>query len=825
MSITRNNHYVPQWYQEGFFEAGCNELYYLDLSPDKIVLPGGRVKTHNALKKRPTSKAFCQEDLYSTFFGTAVNDEIERKLFGAIDTSGSKSVRAFAGDDVQEWHRHFQDFFEFIDTQKIRTPKGLDWLRENYPTLTQNDLMFEMQGIRMMHCTIWTEAVREIVSAEDAGVKFIVSDHPITIYNHALPPNHKLCAYPNDPGIALKASQTIFPLNGDFCLILTNLEYAQQPDCKPLEKRTFARNFRSSMVRTDKVIRSRKLNSTEVSQINFILKARAKRFIATGCKEWLYPERAVSTKWADLRETLLPKDGLYHFGGEMYAGYEDGSVLYQDAFGRTQKPADYLYKRPPGDTLLVKQACGCGSGKRFRDCCKPIPVVLRPTWYEKSIRERNLILFRMIAHTLDCQNKDWTQIRRDLTDEQIKNVYECYQALWPPETDLLKLLPKPDGRPRAIYSGFIHPQSIVEFAMASPLYFGELIVQSPFVHAGVVAKEFSPVENPKTYRQEFLRSVLFFMTIMPLVEIGLINLIPDPCDFDYHLRQQMMRMAKARAPWIEAHMDKEDRLKEILEEDHKRTMLTLPRDALRSLIQKSSPDIDEDVRDKVLDYMIRNRESDPLSVIQDDSLSGGEDGGQFTIMKLTPNFELAMYLAQATGAFIVTDSPTRWAELRMGVQRPPSGPVQTLDALRQQLASGEMYFLGDVSDIVTTDINGMLPHFPPLMGDIAKYLRGISQRGMKSNVEANLAARFGRASRAAEQLVMKAELASSRGRVTGLFPTYGIQHNHVNRLLLMSSSEHHTPNVPMAFYIERAASKTKPDGSAILAGQRAVSKQ
>ena len=48
--------------------------------------------------------------------------------------------------------------------------------------------MFEMQGIRMLHCTIWVGGVREIVSAEDAEVKFIASDHPVTIYNHAVPP-------------------------------------------------------------------------------------------------------------------------------------------------------------------------------------------------------------------------------------------------------------------------------------------------------------------------------------------------------------------------------------------------------------------------------------------------------------------------------------------------------------------------------------------------------------------------------------------------------------------------------------------------------------
>ncbi len=125
----------------------------------------------------------------NTGYGTAVNDEVERKLFGDIDTRGAQAVRAFWGEDASDWHRHFTTFFEYLDIQKIRTPKGLDWLSAQYPRLTQNDLMIEMQGIRMMHCTIWTEGVREIVSAQDSDVKFILSDHPVTIYNYAIPPD------------------------------------------------------------------------------------------------------------------------------------------------------------------------------------------------------------------------------------------------------------------------------------------------------------------------------------------------------------------------------------------------------------------------------------------------------------------------------------------------------------------------------------------------------------------------------------------------------------------------------------------------------------
>jgi hypothetical protein len=415
MSKTRNNHYVPQWHQEEFFEIGLNTLAYLDMNPPQRVLDGGRVITGRTLFDAPTSRSFQQRDLYSTFFGTSVNDEIERHLFGDIDARGSKAVRAFAEPDVGGWHRHFQTLFEYIDIQKMRTPKGLDWLKAQYPALTQNELMFEMQGIRMMHCTIWTEGVREIVSAEDADVKFIISDHPVTIYNHAAPPDTPACAYPNDPMIASKASQTIFPLTRNFCLILTNLEYARDPSTSALDKRTFARNYRHSMVRTDAFIRTRKLSSQEVARINYVLKARAHRYIAAGRKEWLYPEKIVSASWDKLRKTLLPpSDELWHFGGEMFAKFEDGHVHYQDEFGRTEKQRDFLKKDPPTRPLRPRDLCGCGSGKSFQACCETKPIALRPTWNEPSIRERNLMLHNGIVNVLGLgQGKDWARVRRD----------------------------------------------------------------------------------------------------------------------------------------------------------------------------------------------------------------------------------------------------------------------------------------------------------------------------------------------------------------------------------------------------------------------------
>jgi hypothetical protein len=190
-----------------------------------------------------------------------------------------------------------------------------------------------------------------------------------------------------------------------------------------------------------------------------------------------------------------------------------------------QKPRAFLIKTAPEKPLRPRDVCGCGSGYSFKACCEAKPEALRPSWNERSIRERNIMLQNGIRKVLGLDGeKDWIQIRRELTDEQIKEIYFLYEALWPLETDLLALLPKPDGVARAVYTGSIHPSSITDFALAAPLYFGELIVAHPFIHSGVLAKKYRPTEHPMHYRQEFLKSIIFFINIMPLVQLGVTSM-------------------------------------------------------------------------------------------------------------------------------------------------------------------------------------------------------------------------------------------------------------------------------------------------------------
>jgi len=804
MPQTRDNHYVPQWYQKGFLLKPSDKLHYLDLNPDKITIPDGRVITMNSLKPKAVSQCFYQTDLYSTFFGVFINDEIEKKLFGEIDNTGSKAVRAFIGEDVSDWHTHFTNFFTYIDSQKIRTPKGLDWIRNHYPNLNQNELMREMQGIRNMHCTIWSEGVREIVSAKESSVKFILSDHPVTIYNHACPTENEKCSYPNDPTIAFRGTQTIFPLDKDHCLILTNYEYAKNPNTEnPTEKRTFARHNRNSLVRTDKFIRTRSLNEEDVKKINLILKTRARRYIAAPKKEWLYPEKDISLNWTELRQVLLPpEDELHWYGGEMYVGYEDGSTHYQDAFGRTTPENKHLKKPKRKKPPKPNEPCGCGLGKKFKKCCMNKSEAQRPSWDELSIRERNIIFFNGISNILGMdKDKTWDDVRRELSNEQVTKIHELYGFLWPIETDIISLLPKPDKNARAVYTGIIDPRVVREFATSLTVYFDEIIIQNPFMNPNCIAPEFNPVQNPHQHKQETLKNILLFMTLMPFIEEGYINLIPDPCAFDAHLRGQMFNMAEERSKNRQVNEKDQGLMEWLHKDDFERMICMLPINYQKSKICQAIPNLSEKQIEEMLEYIEIKKQGDPLTLLQD-NVYDKDDGGQLTSINLLPNFEISLFLCQATGSFLLTDSHYRWEEIKMAQHKENGIVVYNWNNLTNCI--NDLEYTLDGSPEITFQLrkSGKLGKFRKSIKEIYAAIQDNEERTKIDCLIERLNKQFIEGHEVAKKELGDTGEDMFNGKFHCLIPKGGIVHNNVQRMLLSCGNDNHLNNVPMAIFVE-----------------------
>ncbi|QXE91001.1 DUF4238 domain-containing protein [Geomonas subterranea] len=339
----RRNHYVPEWYQKRFLPKG-QRFYYLDLKPETVVSNGHKYH-RRALLRWGAEKCFCEQDLYTTRFGKWESTEIEQKFFGKIDDSGRDAVEYFSTynhDSIS--YEALYAMLPYMTVQKLRTPKGLKNLAQAARLDNKNLILFKLQEIQQIFCALWSECIWTIADASDCRTKFLVSDHPVTVYNKACFPLSAWCRDCNDPGIWLSASHTLFPLNQDKILILTNLSWVRNPYSNPLDRRPNPKLFRPAVFNFLNIQVGRKLSELEVVEINYVLKQRAWRYIAAAEKEWLYPERHLKTQnWDKLGSGYLfmPDPRSVSFSSEILIGYTNQHVQGFDAYGRRPWHPEY----------------------------------------------------------------------------------------------------------------------------------------------------------------------------------------------------------------------------------------------------------------------------------------------------------------------------------------------------------------------------------------------------------------------------------------------------------------------------------------------------
>lgn len=810
---TRNNHYVPQWYQRGFLGQGQSRLFYLNLNPDRRPLPDGRQVPRKALHEWGTKNCFVEYDLYTTHFGQIVNDEVEKYLFGAIDDQGAEAVRAFVLGNHPDVHESFEDFFEYMAAQKLRTPKGLDWIRSCYGDLGQIDLMIEMQALRRMHCTMWAEGVREIVSAHDSDVKFILTDHPVTVYNAAVDPTSEQCVYPGDPLVATVGSQTVFALDANTCLILTHLEYAKDQDRLDLTRlRTNARHLGAGMTRTDNFIRDRRLSREEVIAINHLLKSRAKRYIAAADKTWLYPEREWNRSWGKIAEVLLPKGDLWGFGGEIYVGYKDGTSGYWDEYGRTSKAHEFLTRETPRKSIGADDFCGCGSAYAFKDCCQRLPASERPSWEVYGLRERNLMFCNAVREILGLSSgAAWKDVRRNLSDDQVKHIHLAFAGLWPDDTDLASLLPRPNPKVlRSVYMGFSDPRTVEGTVLGWLPFVDEIVLVNPFLLGTRMKPEFSPIESPTGHKMQTLKNVMLLFMLEPFIRAGLVHLVPDPGDvsglFGRHVREVIaLRTDGWKAPKGGMH-----RFLELAKEETRRAIWMLPEASQRRFIADRVPEADAEMTDQLIADFKRQAEADPYTLLQ--PLPVGKDGAQNQVFKGL-SLETALYVASLTGSIIHVDTEAHWAQLLRDAQ-PGHAPSQsTWEPVRRALSEISFPVELDSQRVAERIANGDLS---PIRSLLRRLAESVSATG--GGIDPNLLAKQIRQARAKVERAGKRAGHSNyvRARLELHIPPGGFARHEVQRLLVMFAGVNRPRSIPYAL---RLVFDEPEDGNADSAGQ------
>jgi hypothetical protein len=291
-----------------------------------------------------TPNCFYQDDLYTTQFGRDQSRDIEKFFFGRIDDQASAAMNFFT--DFQHPNADggaLRTMMEYLSVQKLRTPKGLRHIGSIIKNTDRNRILIAMQTLKDLHCALWVECVWSIWDASGSGIKFILSDHPVTVYNQLCFPDSDYCKDFRDPDIALNGTYTFFPLNREKLLVLTNLSWVRNPYQSALTKRPNPNPFRDAMFNFNQIQTHRIVPDEAVANVNYIIKRRAYRYVGSTEAAWLYPETTVgSTRWDKIGSPyfFMPDPRSVEFSTGTFAHYTSGHTEAMDEYGRPPVPLD-----------------------------------------------------------------------------------------------------------------------------------------------------------------------------------------------------------------------------------------------------------------------------------------------------------------------------------------------------------------------------------------------------------------------------------------------------------------------------------------------------
>ena len=255
----------------------------------------------------------------------------------------------------------------------------------------------------------------------------------------------------------------------------------------------------------------------------------------------------------------------------------------------------------------------------------------------------------------------------------------------------------------------------------------------------------------------------------------------------------------------------------LFRDDFVRNMWSLPEESLKRQIKTVLPQLSEEEMKFFLEYINKVRNKDPLALLQ--LMTPGEEGAQLLISRVTPNLELGLFLAQATGAFIYTDNPQRWGEILEAMNDGGESDEVGWALVAKGLSNLHLTFLGQVDSRTTLAIrkSGKL-------GDFRKLLRRIwmnVQNNPEPQKVSTLAQEFVdelkevHAKTQAEWQSIQKELqrqtedpvgrllSTATGKIEFKIPPAGFGDRNVYRLLLTHSGRtDHLKYLPMAAFIE-----------------------
>ena len=378
--------------------------------------------------------------------------------------------------------------------------------------------------------------------------------------------------------------------------------------------------------------------------------------------------------------------------------------------------------------------CPCGSGKKYKKCCIGKANDGEREWHGTkgeltyTLKERNLILLGTAADIFGfTKGVTWEQLKRNISSEQIRELYSVIADIWPPDADLIKLLPEPDSKLRALYLGDVKPELIMRNVFRFGLYADEIFIVDPFHNPWCIAEQYNPLVNPDQYKADTLKLLFFLFLLEPWIRANLVTLIPDPGNFDYSLRRKTWELAEKRYENWQPSSEDITEFEPAMKEEFARSLWTTPKDYLEKSFRKLNPGISEQELVDMMKYIDRLRKDDPLALEQPIQ----ETGGQMIVGRTGANLEMALYIAHLTGAFPYTNIRRRWEEL-LSAKEELSESAKVWSPITKAFQDLDFKFLDNVDSRFACSIrtDGRLESFRAFLRRLWNTVRGELDAGM-----------------------------------------------------------------------------------------------
>ena len=276
---------------------------------------------------------------------------------------------------------------------------------------------------------------------------------------------------------------------------------------------------------------------------------------------------------------------------------------------------------------------------------------------DSTLYARNLILLGAVDDIFRfARGRSWSDFKKNISGEQIRELYMVQARLWPRGIDWAALMPNPgDGKLSALYLGDIRPELTLQNILRFSLYSDRIFVVDPFLNPNNMKPEYSPIENPNKYKQDTLKLVHFLHLVAPWIRSKMLCLIPDPGELNVKLKWETIRLARERRGDSEFDPRDFENARAHGQENLRRVLYALPDEQLLRQVKRAGMTLTPEEEQAVLAYARRELKDDPIALEQ--SL---DREGQLVPLRGGANLETALLICSMTDAFPYTNMHTVW---------------------------------------------------------------------------------------------------------------------------------------------------------------------